>query len=135
MQSIVPYLTVASASDASAFYKKAFGATENARMAPDDRGRIAHIDLTIHGGTIFLMDQFAERGSPLPPNAERRSPVSMVIQLPAPKDVDTVYAQAINAGCTNNMEPADMFWGARFAAVTDPFGHSWMLNAMLPQKS
>jgi len=31
------------------------------------------------------------------------------------------------------MPPADMFWGARFAAFTDPFGHRWMLNANLPK--
>jgi PhnB protein len=32
------------------------------------------------------------------------------------------------------MEPSDTFWNARFAMLNDPFGHSWMLNAPLPQK-
>ena len=25
------------------------------------------------------------------------------------------------------MPPEDMFWGDRYAVVTDPFGHSWSL--------
>jgi PhnB protein len=30
---------------------------------------------------------------------------------------------------TINFGPQDMFWGDRFAELTDPFGHSWMLSA------
>ena len=26
------------------------------------------------------------------------------------------------------MQPADMFWGDRYAQVSDPFGHSWSLG-------
>jgi uncharacterized glyoxalase superfamily protein PhnB len=32
------------------------------------------------------------------------------------------------------LEPSDAFWGTRFTALNDPFEHSWMLNAPLPQK-
>ena len=132
MSAIVPYLTVSNASDAIAFYQKAFDAKENSRM-PDQSGkRLVHSDLTIHGGTIFVMDEFPEHGSARRPNGD--SPVGIVIQLPTPKDVDAVYAQAVKAGAKGTQEPADMFWGARFAALTDPFGHGWMLNAALPQK-
>lgn len=28
-------------------------------------------------------------------------------------------------GATIVMDPADMFWGERFARVRDPFGHEW----------
>ena len=27
-----------------------------------------------------------------------------------------------------------MFWNARFAMLSDPYGHRWMMNAPLPQK-
>ena len=134
MQAIVPYLTVANASQAIDFYKKAFGAKENSRMPEEGGKRIMHADLTIHGGTIFVMDEFPEYGSAKQPSEERKSPVGIVIQLPTPKDVDSVYAQAVAAGAKGTQEPADMFWNARYAAVTDPFGHSWMLNAALPAK-
>jgi uncharacterized glyoxalase superfamily protein PhnB len=28
-----------------------------------------------------------------------------------------------------------MFWNARFAMLSDPYGHRWMMNAPLPAKS
>ena len=133
MSAIVPYLTVSNASDAIAFYKKAFDAKENSRMPTEDGKRLMHSDLTIHGGTIFVMDEFPDHGS-VGPKAGQPVPVGLVIQLPTPKDVDAVYRQAVNAGAKSTQEPADMFWGARFASVTDPFGHGWMLNSELPKK-
>ncbi len=135
MNAIVPYLTVSNAAEAIAFYKTAFDAKENARMAEENGTRIMHADLVIHGGSVFVMDEFLEYGGAKHPNAERPSPVGIVIQLPAPKDVDSVYRQATAAGAKGTQEPADMFWGARYAALTDPFGHSWMLNAPLPKQA
>jgi PhnB protein len=41
------------------------------------------------------------------------------------EDVDAAYKRALDAGATSAMEPADMFWGDRFAGVLDPFGHHW----------
>lgn len=41
------------------------------------------------------------------------------------EDCDTLYARAVAAGCTGTMPPEDMFWGDRFAAVIDPYGHHW----------
>lgn len=133
-QAIVPYITVSSARDAIAFYKKAFDANENSCMPEENGKRIMHADLTIHGGTIFVMDEFPEYGSAQHPSAERKSPVGIVIQLAAPKDVDAVYAQATGAGAKGTQPPSDMFWGARYAAMVDPFGHEWMLNAPLEKK-
>ena len=44
---------------------------------------------------------------------------------PIPEDVDAAYRRAIDAGATETMAPADMFWG--FGTVADPFGHSWQI--------
>jgi PhnB protein len=129
MQAIVPYLTVKGAGEASAFYQKAFDAKENGRHLAEDGKRFMHIALTIQGGDVFLCDEFPEHGSAPAPTAERPAPVQITIQLEAPKDVDAVYAQALKAGAVGIMEPADMFWNARFAQLRDPFGHHWMLNA------
>jgi len=41
------------------------------------------------------------------------------------KDVDAVYAKALEAGGTALMKPENMFWGDRFARVKDPFGNLW----------
>jgi len=129
MQAIVPYLTVKGASEASAFYQKAFDAKENARHPAEDGKRLMHVALSIHGGDVFLCDEFPEHGGAPAPTRERPAPVQITIQLKAPKDVDAVFAQAVKAGATSVAEPADMFWNARFAQLRDPFGHHWMLNA------
>ena len=129
MQAIVPYLTVKGASEASAFYQKAFDAKENARHPAEDGKRLMHVALSIHGGDVFLCDEFPEHGGAPAPSKDRPAPVQLTIQLKKPTEVDAIYAQAVKAGAAGVSEPADMFWGARFAQLRDPFGHHWMLNA------
>jgi PhnB protein len=129
MQAIVPYLTVKGASDAVAFYQKAFDARENGRHPAEDGKRLMHVALTIHGGDVFLCDEFPEHGGAPAPTKDRPAPVQITIQLKTPKDVDAVFAQAVKAGAASVSEPADVFWNARFAQLRDPFGHHWMLNA------
>jgi PhnB protein len=34
-------------------------------------------------------------------------------------------------GSTVLLDPADMFWGERFARVRDPFGHEWGITTKL----
>jgi PhnB protein len=133
-QSVIPYLVVKGASEAIDFYKKAFGATENARMPAKDGKRLMHADLTINGGSLFLCDEFPEHGGSSAPAPGSKPPVSVALALAAPVDVDRTYRQAVSAGAKGDMEPTDAFWGARFAMLTDPFGHSWMLNAPLPEQ-
>jgi PhnB protein len=43
------------------------------------------------------------------------------------EDVDAVVQRAVDAGATITVEVADQFWGDRFGALTDPFGHSWTI--------
>ena len=75
MQTIVPYLTIKGAGEAVAFYQKAFDAKENARHAAEDGKRFMHIALSIHGGDVFLCDEFPEYGGAPAPTADapRRS--------------------------------------------------------------
>ena len=49
MPPITPYLTVKGANEAIEFYKKAFGATENARLAYEDGKRLMHAEISLHG--------------------------------------------------------------------------------------
>jgi PhnB protein len=132
-QPVVPYLTVRSAVDAIAFYQKAFGATETMRMAAEDGKRLMHAELAINGGTLFLSDEFSEHGGPTAPATGDKPAVAVALALTAPAEVDATFSRAVSAGAEGTMEPADQFWGARFAMLTDPFGHRWMLNAPLPQ--
>jgi PhnB protein len=43
------------------------------------------------------------------------------------EDVDETVQQAIDAGATVATPVEDMFWGDRFGAITDPFGHLWQI--------
>lgn len=138
MQVIVPYLTVSNAKEAIAFYVKALGAVENACMPAED-GRIMHADLSINGGSVYVMDEFPEHagsgcGSVHAPSREKPAPVATVINYATPPEVDAAHGRATGAGCSTTMEPQDTFWNARFAVVVDPYGHVWMLNATLPGK-
>jgi PhnB protein len=38
-----------------------------------------------------------------------------------------VVKQAADAGATVTAPPEDMFWGDRFGALADPFGHQWQV--------
>jgi PhnB protein len=129
-----PYLTIKGADAAIALYQKAFGAKVRGRMAAEDGKRVMHADLAINGGTVLLCDEFPEHGGPPAPSAANPSPVAVTLQFAKPDQVDATFQRAVDAGCTATMEPSDTFWEARFAMLTDPFGHRWMLNAPLPAK-
>jgi PhnB protein len=76
---------------------------------------------------VFLSDDFSvehpEMGSKTP-QALGGSPVTLHLDLP---DVDATWAQAIAAGATVVMPLAEQFWGDRYGAIQDPFGHQWSL--------
>ncbi|MYM73227.1 VOC family protein [Duganella sp. FT134W] len=119
---VIPHLVCEGAADAIEFYKKAFNAVEQMRM-PGDNGRIMHAALTIGDSTIMLADDFPEYGG-LGPKALKGSPVTLHMVVP---DVDASFQQAVDAGASVRMAPADMFWGDRYGQVTDPFGHHWSI--------
>jgi len=43
--------------------------------------------------------------------------------------------RAAEAGATVTMAPWDAFWGARYARIIDPYGHSWSFAHALPEKA
>ena len=64
-----------------------------------------------------------ERGR-MPPKELGGTSASLMVYV---EDVDAVVEQAIGAGATLEREVEDQFWGDRFGAVTDPFGHVWTI--------
>ena len=137
MPPLTPYLTVKGAAAALEFYKKAFGAKENTRMPAQDGKRLMHADMTINGGRLLMSDWFEEYqmdGKVAPPSPSHLAPVAVALHYKKPTEVDAAYRQAIAAGCSNIQEPQDTFWEARFAMLSDPYGHRWMMNAPLPAK-
>ena len=103
------------------FWMQAFGATEAIRMPPDPKGRYMHIHLYINGSSVMLSDPFEDHGHPWVPPAG----FSLTLEV---DDADFWAQRAIKAGPTETSPVQDMFWGARYGQVTDPFGVLWAFN-------
>jgi uncharacterized glyoxalase superfamily protein PhnB len=120
MHRVTPHLICAGAAKAIEFYKKAFGAVEEARL-PGPDGRLMHAVIRIHGDAVMLVDEMPEWGA-LSPKALKGSPVTLHLYV---EDVDASVKRAVDAGAKLTMPVADMFWGDRYGKVEDPFGHHW----------
>ena len=119
--SVTPHMVVKDAAAAIAFYEKVFGAKEVLRMPSPDGAVIVHAEIEIGDSRIMMADEMPDWGA-LSPLSLGGTPVSLHLYV---ADVDALYEAALAAGATGKMPPADMFWGDRYAQVTDPFGHSW----------
>lgn len=121
---IIPHLTVDPCAEAIEFYKKAFGAEEIMRMPSPDGQRIMHASIRIGSSFVFLASDFPEycNGKSESPKALGGSTVALHHYV---KDCDAAIKKAVDAGATIMMPPMDMFWGDRYGAVKDPFGHKW----------
>lgn len=120
-----PQLVVSDAAGAIEFYRAAFGADELVRnLAPD--GRIMHCELLLFGGRLLVVDDFADDPACAP---LRLGGTTVRLHLYVPS-TDEVYQRAIAAGAGGLSEPADAFWGDRYAMVRDPFGHLWSIGTV-----
>lgn len=126
---VAPYLTVSPAAGAIAFYAAVFGAQQRALMPSLDGLRIAHCELSINGGSVMLSDFFPEFGQTRIPIPADNPTVSVSLELDAAKEVDDTCARAAQFGAKIETQPTNSFWGTRYAALRDPFGHRWILNA------
>jgi len=136
-ENLIPHLVCSPCSEAIEFYKKAFGAEEVRRsLAPDGR-RIMHAAIRIGKSYVFLVDDFPEfcGGKASSPTALKGTPVTIHHYV---ENCDAAIKRAQEAGATVLMPPADMFWGDRYGAVTDPFGHKWSfathINDVTPEQ-
>ena len=118
----LPYLSVANARDAIAWYVDAFGATVVGEPIVMDDGRIGHAELAIAGGMFYLADEYPEIGLKGPD--PQVSSVSLMLHVP---DTDATLERARAQGAQVKSEPYENY-GARNATIVDPFGHRWMLS-------
>jgi PhnB protein len=117
---LTPYLCVAGASDAIAFYRQVLGATERMRMpAPD--GKVGHAELLIGDALIMLADEFPDMDFHSPKTVGG-TPVTIYVYV---EDVDDVFARALAAGATSLRPVENQFYGDRSGQFEDPFGHRW----------
>jgi uncharacterized glyoxalase superfamily protein PhnB len=121
MHTVTPNLVLRDCAKAIEFYKRAFGAQEVSRFPAPDGKSIWHAELRIGDSMIFVNDEMPGMGRTAP-TASSPVPVTMWLYV---QDTDRSYRQAVDAGAKSRMEPADMFWGDRCAAVDDPYGYCW----------
>lgn len=121
---LVAYLQVKGATKASEFYQRAFGATEVARHPVDEQGRTMHIHLYVNGSSLMLSDAYPEYGHAL----ETPQAFNLTLQV---DDIDAWWARAVAAGAEVIMPVQEMFWGARYGQLRDPFGVRWSINQPL----
>jgi uncharacterized glyoxalase superfamily protein PhnB len=119
-QAITPHLVCAGAADAIDFYKKAFGAEEEMRLAGAN-GKLMHAAVRLGNARFMLVDELPEWGSSSPITLGG-SPVTIHLYV---ADVDAFVERAVKAGAILRMPVEDMFWGDRYGIIEDPFGHKW----------
>jgi len=127
---LTPYLVCRGAAKAIEFYKKAFDAKEKVRMpAPD--GSIAHAELKIGNSVVMLGDENPAMGQTAPETVGGTATGLFIYTA----NVDKAYAKAIAAGAKAEQPPTDMFWGDRYAKLSDPFGHKWSMATHIEDMS
>ena len=120
MHTVTPHLVCAGASEAIEFYKKAFNAVEEGRVA-GPQGKLMHAIIRIGDSGVMLVDEFPEWGS-VGPKSLKGSPVTIHLYV---ENADAFIKRAVDAGAKITMPLADMFWGDRYGKLEDPFGHHW----------
>ena len=122
--SVTPHLIIKGAREAIEFYKKAFGA-EVVYTMDGPGGSVMHGEITIGDSHVFVADEMPQ----MPGNGKSPSSLGGFTQslMIYTEDTDAAYKRAVEAGGEETAAPEDMFWGDRYAKVTDPFGHQWQL--------
>lgn len=122
---VVPYISVQGASDAIAYYKKAFGAEELLRMPMPD-GKVGHAEIKIGDSVVMLADEMDH------PDAIAKGPptlggVTAGLCLYV-TDCDALFNRAVAAGGKVRRPLTNQFYGDRSGTVEDPFGHVWTIS-------
>jgi PhnB protein len=130
----IPHLIVSDGMAALKFYKEVFGAEEGHNMMAPDGKRLMHGEMVLDGHKFFVSDEFRaeEGGSCKTPQTLGGTSVRITLMT---NDPDAVVELAVARGATVVMPVQDMFWGARYGQLLDPFGHNWGINQQLQEQT
>jgi PhnB protein len=130
----VPHVIVSDGVGALKFYSEVFGAEAGDVMMARDGKRVMHGEIVLDGHKLFLSDEFteAEGGTCKLPQTLGGTCVRITIEV---DDADAVVERAVSRGATVLMPVADMFWGARYGKIRDPYGHEWGINQQLKEQT
>ncbi len=123
----VPYLSVNRADKAVDFYTRVFGVEPSLLLNMPD-GRVMHCEFHVAGGRFFVSEELPEHGGTPSPGTLGATTVAIHVYV---DDCDALVKTMAEHGAEILMDPADMFWGERFARVRDPFGHEWGITTKL----
>ncbi len=127
MTELTPYLCVAGADRAIAWYVEVLGAevVREPIVMPD--GRVGHVELAVDGARWMMADEFDAAGV-AGPDPARGAAVTLHLAV---ADVDALCERVVAAGVTLDRGPEDSPPAGRVAVFRDPFGHRWFLNSPL----
>jgi PhnB protein len=130
----VPHVFVSDGKAAMDFYKDVFGGTEGDSMMAPDGKRLMHGEIVLDGHKLFVSDEFSESegGSGKTPQTLGGTSVRITLSV---DNADAVVERAVARGARVQMPVQDMFWGARYGKIVDPFGHEWGINQRLKEQS
>jgi predicted lactoylglutathione lyase len=85
-----------------------------------------HVNGVTSNGVRVELDSvaFARQWNPGLDEAKLGSAVIPIFHVASREDVDRAHARVSAAGHRSHQAPDDAFWGARYAIVEDPDGHS-----------
>lgn len=124
-RTVTPHLVIRGASEALAFYAKAFGAEELFRIPGPDGNGVMHGEMRIGDSLVYVVDEMPQMVKDFPsPQTAGGSAVGIHLYV---EDCDAVFARALAAGAETVMPLQDTFWGDRYGILRDPFGHRWSI--------
>ena len=102
-------------------------------MAPDGK-RLMHGEVVLDGHKLFVSDEFSEKegGTCKMPQTLGGTCVRITLLV---DDADGVVEHAVARGARVIMPMSDMFWGARYGKIVDPFGHERGINQQVREQS
>lgn len=127
-------------SEAIELYRAALGAEVEARMpwSPEmfDDGKVPE---AMKDGVMYariLLGKVPLELSDVPPHMTTEPGTNHTVNLHIsdPGELDQLF-EALGEGGKVSMPPENMFWGARYGALTDRFGIRWSLHCQLTDPS
>jgi PhnB protein len=130
----IPHLIVNDGMAALKFYEEVFGGEPGHNMMAPDGKRLMHGELKVDGHLMFVSDEFtaAEGGLCRTPQTLGGTSIRITLQT---DNADDVVQRAVARGAKVRMPVQDMFWGARYGQIEDPFGHVWGINQQLKEQT
>lgn len=130
----IPHVIVSDGLAALKFYEEVLGATVGHNMMAQDGKRLMHGEIELDGHKLFVSDEFTaqEGGMCKTPQTLGGTTVRITVQT---DEADALVERAVTRGAKILMPLQDMFWGARYGQIEDPFGHIWGINQQLKDQT